>query len=80
MTLSEIATSLGRNYYTVRNDAKLLGYTLCHKWTEEEDEILRELWETYPAGYICRVLDVDENCIYNRAKWLGLKKKRIVKK
>ena len=80
MTISEIATSLGRIYFTVRNYIQLLGFELVHKWTDEEDAKLRELWEQYPAGYICRVLKVDENCIYNRAKRLGLKKKRIVKK
>ena len=78
MTISEIATSLGRNYFTIQKVVKLLGFELVHRWTKEEDEKLRELWEIYPAGYICRVLNVDENCIYNRAKRIGLKKKRKV--
>ena len=79
MTIAEIATSLGRNYYTIQRYLKILGYNLCHKWTEKEDAKLRELWENYTAGYICRVLNIDENSVYNRARRLGLKKKRIVK-
>ena len=80
MTISEIATSLGRNYYTIQKTLKILGFELLHKWTEEEDAKLCELWEQYPAAYISRVLHVDVNCIYNRAKRIGLKKKRLVKK
>lgn len=80
MSISEIATSLGRSYFTVQKYMKILGIpTGFHKWTRKEDEILCELWENYPAGYISRVIGVDENCIYNRAKRLKLKKKRIVK-
>lgn len=80
LSISEIATALGRSYFTVQRYMSILGIkTGFHKWTKHEDEKLRELWEQYPAGYISRVLDVDENCIYNRAKRLGLKKKRRVK-
>lgn len=81
MSISEIATSLGRSYFTVQRYMSILGIkTGFHKWTRQEDELLRELWEQYPAGYICRRLGVDENCIYNRARRLNLKKKRIVKR
>lgn len=81
LSISEMATALGRSYFTIQRYMSILGIkTGVHKWTPDEDEKLRELWEQYPAGYISRVLDVDENCIYNRAKRIGLKKKRIVKK
>ena len=80
LSISEIATALGRSYFTVQRYMSILGIsTGIHKWTKFEDEKLRELWEEYPAGYISRVLNVNENCIYNRAKRLGLKKKRRVK-
>lgn len=80
MSISEIATSLGRSYYTIQKYMKLLGIpTGYHRWTKKEDAKFRELWEQYPAGYICRYFGVDENCVYNRARRLGLKKKRIVK-
>lgn len=80
LSISEIATALGRSYFTVQRYMGILGIkTGVHKWTKEEDEKLRSLWEQYPAGYICRKIGVDENCVYNRAKRLGLKKKRIVK-
>lgn len=81
MSISEIATSLGRSYFTVQRYMSILGIkTGFHRWNRQEDKQLMELWESYPAGYISSVLGVDENCIYNRAKRLGLKKKRIVKK
>lgn len=81
MSISEIATALGRSYFTVQKYMKLLDIpTGFHKWTKHEDDLLRELWETYPAGYIARYLHIDENCVYNRVRRLGLKKKRIVKK
>lgn len=81
LSISEIATSLGRSYFTIQKYMKLLNIdTGFHKWTPKEDEKLRELWEVYPAGYIARYLGVDENCVYNRARRLKLKKKRIVKK
>lgn len=80
LSISEIATALGRSYFTVQRYMSILGIkTGFHKWTKQEDEKLRELWDFYPAGYISRVLEVDENCIYNRAKRLGLRKKRRVK-
>ena len=80
LSISEIATALGRSYFTVQRYMSILGIkTGFHKWTKQEDEKLRELWEQYPAGYISRVLELDENCIYNRAKRIGLKKKRVVK-
>ena len=80
LSISEMATALGRSYFTVQRYMSILGIpTGRHKWTKEEDDKLRELWEHYQAGYICRVLGVDENCVYNRVKRLGLKKKRIVK-
>lgn len=80
LSISEMATSLGRSYFTIQKYMKLLDIpTGFHKWTKKEDDKLRELWEQYPAGYICRVLDIDENCVYNRARRLKLKKKRIVK-
>lgn len=80
MSISEIATSLGRSYFTIQKYMKLLDIpTGFHKWTEEEDMKLRALWDLYPAGYIARCLDVDENCIYNRARRLKLRKKRRVK-
>ena len=80
MSIKEIATALGRSYFTVQRYMSILGIKSgVHKWTEQEDAKLRELWEKYPAGYISRVIDVDENCIYNRAKRLGLRKKRRVK-
>lgn len=81
LSISEIATSLGRSYFTIQKYMKLLDIpTGFHKWTRQEDEKLRELWEQYPAGYICRCLGVDENCVYNRVRRLGLKKKRNLKK
>lgn len=76
MTIGEIATSLGRNYYTIQRTIKLLGFQLVNKWTKEQDEKLLELWGQYPAGYIATVLGVDENCVYNRVRRLGLKKYR----
>ena len=80
MSISEIATALGRSYFTVQKYMKILNIpTGFHKWTKSEDEKLRELWEQYPAGYIARYLDVDENSVYNRARRLKLKKKRLVK-
>lgn len=80
MSISEIATALGRSYFTIQKYMKILDIpTGFHKWTRQEDEKLRELWEQYPAGYIARYLHVDENCVYNRARRLKLKKKRIVK-
>ena len=81
LSISEIATSLGRSYFTVQKYMKILGIpTGFHKWTKQEDEVLKELWEKYPAGYICRYLGINENCVYNRARRLKLKKKRVVKK
>ena len=81
LSISEMATSLGRSYFTIQKYMKLLGIPSgCHRWTKKEDAKLKELWEQYPAGYISRYLGVDENCVYNRARRLGLKKKRIVKK
>lgn len=80
LSISEIATALGRSYYTVQRYMSILGIdTGFHRWTKKEDKILCELWEKYSAGYISRVLDVNENSVYNRAKRLKLKKKRIVK-
>ena len=81
LSISEIATALGRSYFTVQRYMKILGIkTGFHRWTKKEDEKLRELWENYTAGYIAHYLEMDENCVYNRARRLGLKKKRIVKK
>ncbi len=81
LSISEIATSLGRSYFTIQKYMKLLDIpTGFHKWTKEEDEKLRELWEQYPAGYISRYLGMDENCVYNRVRRLGLKKKRVLRK
>lgn len=81
LSISEIATALGRSYFTIQKYLRLLDIpSRYHKWTPEEDEKLRKLWEDYQAGYIAICLGVDEDCIYNRAKRLGLKKKRIVKK
>lgn len=80
LSISEIATALGRNYFTIQRYLKLLDYpTGYHKWTKAEDKKLRELWEQYPAGYISTYLGIDENCVYNRARRLKLKKKRIVR-
>ena len=80
LSISEIATSLGRSYFTVQKYMKILGIpTGFHKWTPHEDKVLRELWEKFPAGYICRYLGINENCVYNRARRLRLKKKRKVK-
>ena len=80
LSISEIATSLGRSYFTIQKYMKLLDIpTGFHSWTPEEDERLRALWDFYSAGYIARCLDVDENCVYNRARRLKLRKKRKVK-
>lgn len=77
MTISEIALSIGRNYYTVQKILKLLGYeSRLHRWTPEEDEKLLSFWRKYPAGYISKLLGVDEYCIYNRIR--RLKKKGII--
>lgn len=77
MSISEIALSLGRSYYTVQKILKLLGYDSgIHRWTPDEDAKLLSLWKDYPAGYISRCLDVDENAIYNRIR--RLKKKGLL--
>lgn len=80
LSISEIATSLGRSYFTIQKYMKLLDIdTGFHRWTKEEDEILISLWEEYSAEYIARKLRLNRYSVYNRVRRLGLKKKRIVK-
>ena len=70
MTLSEIATSLGRSYYTIQKCTERLGLHKIHKWTPEEDEVVISLYGEYMAEYISRVLNLDVNCVYNRIRRL----------
>lgn len=77
MSLKEIATSLGRGYYTIYKQAKLMHLRRVHVWTDDEDTILIRLWGTFDAKYIARRIGVDENCVYNRIK--RLRSKGIIK-
>ena len=70
MSISEIATSLGRSYYTIQKHTDKIGHHPIHKWTEEEDNVLLTLYGTYMVEYIARVLNLDANCVYNRIRRL----------
>lgn len=70
MTISEIALALGRSYEAVRNHAVAMKLHKFHKWTDEEDLELFELYGKLSTEEISRKLNVDINSVYNRVRRL----------
>lgn len=74
MSIKEIATKLGRNYWAVHRKMQELGICKNHVFTANEDFIIRQMYGKYSAKTIATKIGVDENAIYNRCKKFNLKK------
>lgn len=74
MSASEMAKVLGRNYWAIHRKMKELGISKSHRFTAEEDFVIKRMYGKFPAKTIATKLCVDENAIYNRCKKLKLKK------
>lgn len=74
MTIGEIAKALGRHYYTIYNISKSIGIERKHVFTPEEDNFIRKNYSKHRVDYIAGHIGVPVMSIYNRARFLGLKK------
>lgn len=72
LTINEIATALGRSYYTVRRVLSLSGHKSIHRWSEEDDNILRVQYGIIPTDVIAYQIGVDIRSVQNRAQRLGI--------
>ena len=72
LTCGEIATALGRNYYTVRLELAAIGHKSIHRWTEEEDNILRAQYGSVPTVVIASELGVSVHSVQLRAQKIGV--------
>lgn len=71
----EIAEALGRNYWAVFRKMKDFGIKSNHKFTTEDDFLIRQMYGKFTAKVIATKIGVDEMSIYNRIKSLKLKKR-----
>lgn len=76
-SIQEIATALGRNYWTIHRVLQGMGVAKSHTFTADEDFLIRKLYGKFSAKYIATKIGVDETAIYNRVKKLGLKKNGV---
>lgn len=74
MSTTEIAKALGRNYWAVHRKMQGMGISKSHKFTPNEDFIIKQMYGKYSAKVIATKIGVDENAIYNRCKKLKLMK------
>lgn len=74
MSTTEIAKSLGRNYWAVHRKMQDMGISKSHTFTANEDFIIKQMYGKYSAKVIATKIGVDENSIYNRCKKLKLTK------
>lgn len=80
LSLSKVAESLGRSYFSVKGQAYLLNiktgqpYVNNHEeaWLECEDEYLRQWYGKVPREVIAKKLGRSVNSLTNRRRKLGL--------
>lgn len=80
MTVKEIAEALGRDYWTVHKYKKMFGAQTNHKYTTSEDMYIRRVYGKTKTEYIANKIGVPVMSVYNRAKYLGLRKFKKSKK
>lgn len=79
MSIGQIAKALKRNYFSVRKVMISLGIKKNHKFTANDDFIIRQMYGKYSAKVIATKIGVDEDAIYNRCKKIRLVKRNYVK-
>lgn len=75
MSATEIAKTLGRNYWAIHRKMQEMGISKNHIFTANEDFIIRQMYGKYSAKAIATKIGVDENAIYNRCKKLKILRK-----
>lgn len=74
MNTQQIASALGRNYWSIHRQLQSLGVKKNHSFTPNEDFIIKQMYGRYSAKVIATKLGIDEEAVYNRAKKLKLRK------
>lgn len=75
MSTQQIATALGRNYWSIFRKLQSLGVRKNHIFTANDDFIIRQMYGKYSAKVIATKIGVDEEAVYNRIKKLNVRKK-----
>jgi DNA-binding CsgD family transcriptional regulator len=68
---------LGRSQDGILIRLNRLGVHLVNEWTEEELEILKNMWETHTTNEIAEILGKTDSAIRNKAFNLGLTRERV---
>lgn len=76
MSIQDIATALGRNYYTIYNYSNKAGIKRKHEFTPQEDAYIRKNYNKLEVEYIANKLGLTKMAIYNRARNLGVNSKQ----
>lgn len=74
MNTQQIASALGRNYWSIHRQLQSLGVKKNHSFTPNEDFIIKQMYGRYSAKVIATKLGIDEEAVYNRVKKLKLRK------
>lgn len=75
MSTQQIATALGRNYWSIHRKLQSMGVKKNHIFTANDDFIIRHMYGKYSAKVIATKIGVDEEAVYNRIKKLNVRKK-----